>query len=467
MRSPSDTEVFALKISHMLMPIERHRVRRLVRFFGYQTSVWGVALGLVGSAGFLVLLARLCLRGRRVDNDSQPQLLDVLSVLNGSATLVATTSGFGFLFSLLVTGMMRCYYRICIYLGFLALLTIALLLDRLMRRLDRGVRSRAWAYALLAVVLIGGVFDQTGYWNQVPHHMLAGLYHQDRDFVASVEAVLPPGAMVFQLPYCGFPEGGNNPLLRTYDHLRPYIHSKNIHWSFGAYKGRQTDLWQRTIVAQPTESMVRTLALAGFSGIYLDRTGYADNGVAMAATLAQLLKTRPIVRAEDRWLFFSMLDYNARLKKGMANSEWDSLSEQAKHVVAAGWGAGFSFEEELPGERWRWSDAVGELYLTNHAPFPRKIAIEMSLSTACPGPASLWIESSIFTTRLDVEQVKRTECMATLVVPPGKHTVTFRCNAPKLDVPNAGRNLVFRVHNFYLRELANEAFPPIARRVPW
>jgi phosphoglycerol transferase len=150
----------------------------------------------------------------------------------------------------------------------------------------------------------------------VPHAYLAALYAPDRDFIAQVEGLLPRGAMVFQLPCCGFPEGGGNNLIGAYDHLRPYLHSHAIHWSFGAYKGREASLWQRGVAALPTPDMVRTLAQAGFAGIYVDRTGYPDRAAALETQLAQILGARPLTRADNRWLFFPMAEYNGRLRAG-------------------------------------------------------------------------------------------------------------------------------------------------------
>jgi phosphoglycerol transferase len=461
-RPPAETEVWALKVSHLLLPMQGHRLAPYSWFFNTNVSLYGVALGLVGSAGFLILVAWLCLRGRGDPGAREPGLLDVLSVLNGAAVLVATTSGFGFLFSLLVTGLIRCYYRMCVYLAFFALLTVAIMLDRVVRRLDRGTLGRAAGYGVLAAILAGGVLDQTTPLFRPNYAALKEEQQMYDTFIARVEAVVPPKAMVFQLPYCPFPEAGADNLIGAYEHLMPYLHSKkDIHWSFAAHKGRETDRWQRCLAARPAEEVVRTLALVGFHGIYLDRTGYADRGVAMETRLRQLLGGEPLVSADNRKLFFSMAGYTARLRERLSRSEWENLSRQALALIDCTWGSGFSWEEGQAGDTWRWCDAKGELRLINTGKLPRQVTIEMACSTGSPRPAHLWIESALVSARLDVQLGKQTPYRTTITVPPGNHLLSFRCDAEKINMPEVARIMVFRVHNFRLHE-EDETLPAVA-----
>ena len=93
--------------------------------------------------------------------------------------------------------------------------------------------------------------------------------------------------MVFQLPLNEFPEGSPPGTMGTYDPARAYLHSKTLRWSFGAMKGRFGDSWQKYAVDRPTPETLRTIALAGFSGVWVDRDGYADRGAAVEAKLAK------------------------------------------------------------------------------------------------------------------------------------------------------------------------------------
>ena len=63
----------------------------------------------------------------------------------------------------------------------------------------------------------------------------------DAVFTRSLEAALPAGAMLFQLPVVDFPEG--QPVRGAsldYEHLRLYLHSTQLHFSYGSRASRAT-----------------------------------------------------------------------------------------------------------------------------------------------------------------------------------------------------------------------------------
>src|SRR5206468_3125566 len=83
----------------------------------------------------------------------------------------------------------------------------------------------------------------------------------DAEFVGRIEAALPAGSMVFQLPLIEFPEGAEPGTVGPYDLARAYLHSKSLRWSFGAMKGRYGDSWQKHAADRPVPEMLRTLAM--------------------------------------------------------------------------------------------------------------------------------------------------------------------------------------------------------------
>ena len=93
--------------------------------------------------------------------------------------------------------------------------------------------------------------------------------------------------MIFQLPYIPFPEhpqGQQDGRLRSFPRLTCI--RKNLRWSYGTIKNHDGDRaqQQRRIVTS-SEELVQTLAFAGFSGIYVDRFGYEDDGAAVESEL--------------------------------------------------------------------------------------------------------------------------------------------------------------------------------------
>jgi len=97
--------------------------------------------------------------------------------------------------------------------------------------------------------------------------------------------------------------------MSDYDHLRAYLHSRTLRWSYGAIKGRHGDGRQRTIAKLPADEMVHALQSAGFEGIYLDRYGYEDNGAGIEKKLTRLLGQPLLVSPNKRWCFFKLSRY--------------------------------------------------------------------------------------------------------------------------------------------------------------
>src|SRR5665811_1326720 len=70
-------------------------------------------------------------------------------------------------------------------------------------------------------------------------------YAADSTFGQQVQAMLPPGASVFQLPYLPFPESPPMFGMSDYEPLRGYLNTAGFRWSYGATKGRPDAAWQQ------------------------------------------------------------------------------------------------------------------------------------------------------------------------------------------------------------------------------
>ena len=253
------------------------------------------SLGILGTVGFAALLGWALLRRR----NNTPQLPDGLSLFTLVAVLVGTIGGFGSLFSLLVFSDIRCYNRISVYIAFFALAMVAWGLDRFVARFAESPRRRWVVYGVFGLLLVLGVFDQSGSGHAPPYQRLHEVFAEDAAFVAAIEARVPPGTAVMQLPYVPFPENGPVHDMTDYDHFRPYLHSHSLRWSYGAVRGREEDQWQNIVTQRSPESLVNTLALSGFGGIYINRAGYEDHAAeSLVHDLDRLLGMKPICGAK-------------------------------------------------------------------------------------------------------------------------------------------------------------------------
>jgi phosphoglycerol transferase len=332
-RGSFESEYYGLKITQLLLPIREHRIHQLARFREsyHQTAPLNnenesSSLGLVGSLGFLGLLSVFLLR-RRVDN--RDTISYGLGLLTVGAVLLASVGGLGSLFSCLAARWLRGYNRISVFIAFFALFGVVLFLDRLKRAFVTSWKSRLLYHGLLMALLVIGLMDQTSPGFAPYHAQLKAAFQSDAAFIADIENRLPENALVFQLPYVPFPEGCSANRKLSYDHLRGYLHSRSLRWSYAAMKGRPGDCWQRQLAGRPTIELLSVLAFAEFDGIFLDRLGFDDQGRELECQITTALGVGPLVSPDGRFSFFNLMSYREQLKHGFSAAEWQSRHQAA------------------------------------------------------------------------------------------------------------------------------------------
>ncbi len=115
---------------------------------------------------------------------------------------------------------------------------------------------------------------------------LRRIVDSDRHFVRSLEAALPAGAMLFQVPVMEFPEGPRIRGATDYEHLRPYLFSSNLRFSYGSDKGHRREAWQERVYDLEAEPLADTLERLGFAGLLVNRKAYTDGGRDLRERLA-------------------------------------------------------------------------------------------------------------------------------------------------------------------------------------
>jgi len=312
-----EAEVYGLKIVPLLLPVSGHRVGALARIKSeYDTGspIKGenetTSLGAVGTVGFLVLLG-LALGGRpwmspptlpEAANSARPleAPLRPLAVLTVMALLLGTVGGFGSLFAFLINAEIRTYSRINVFIGFLALFAVALLLERLRRRHGRLADLAA------LVVLAVGLLDQASRFAIRDYAPIDRMYASDAAFVRRIEALLPPGAALFQLPPSTFPEPPSVGRMDGYAPLRPLLHARTSRWSYPSMRGRGNATWIEDVASRAPAAMIEAVAAAGFDGVVIDRDGYSDGAAALESELRGLLGVDPTASPDSRLSFFPL-----------------------------------------------------------------------------------------------------------------------------------------------------------------
>lgn len=142
-------------------------------------------------------------------------------------------------------------------------------------------------------VILAGLCAVVALWDQTPPAAtensiaeLARVVDSDRQFTRQMEARLPKGAMIFQIPIMEFPESPST--LPAYDHFRPYLHSEHLRYSFGGVKGRPWLEWQKKVGQRSLPEFIHGLENYGFAGLYLNRAGFPNRAEPIVSALKQL-----------------------------------------------------------------------------------------------------------------------------------------------------------------------------------
>jgi phosphoglycerol transferase len=307
-----DGEIQGLKVVQLLIPAADHRLPSFKkvrdRYYSGTPLVSegdAMALGTTGSVGFVFLV--VCLVWCQRSATERGQLYFLFGLLIVFAVLVASVGGFGTFFNLIYMRITRTYNRISIFIAFFALAGAFGAIDDLCQRVGGLGKGAVLAAILAPCMLMAGLWDQTSKTYLEPFALVQQEFASDAAFVAQIEAAVPEQTMVFQFPflsYCSYTNTSH--IMMPYDHFRGYLHSRKLHWSFGAMHGRSGDELQAGIAKRPLPECVRLLAEAGFGGIYVDRNGYADHGAGIEATLAALLGRPPLVSPNQRLCFFNI-----------------------------------------------------------------------------------------------------------------------------------------------------------------
>ena len=216
-------------------------------------------------------------------------------------------------------------------------------------------------------------------------------------------------------------------------------------------KGRDGDLWIREIAQLPPEKLVDALSYAGFSGIYINRMGYADQASELEDAFAVILEEAPLTNADQTLLFFPLTSYAAELRAHQTEDAWRIAKEKTLCPVRARFGAEFSYPEQQGDDTFRWSAPEASLVIENDLAFPRRVYLKFDGRTIGPRSATLSVEGTIASGEYSIS-TESNPIVWEGMLPPGKHTLRFSCNAPKIKAHFAPYQVGFQMYNFSIKE---------------
>jgi hypothetical protein len=485
-RYSEEAEIYGMKIAQLVLPVGGHnwlpyaRTRSeydaIQRRPAQNENEWG-AFGMVGTAGFIGLIV-LAFVPRRL---GWP--LGALSAMTLFATVFGTVGGLGAVFNHLVSPQVRAVNRISIYIVFMALFAVVWAIDRYFASRKGRMRHLLWPACIGLIAF--GLWDQlNNTWFRAPNEgmpkdraKVAKQWADDRKFFTALEKMLKGTAdripaeyrdatpAVYNYPYQPFPEA--HPIrdaISSYDHVRGYLHTKNVRWSFGAMTGREWDLRFRSLVDEPPNRLAERLVAMGFRGLLVDTRAFSPK--EFEEFDSQLLNTisnsAPRILKEDcTYAFYDLTLFTETL---IANSlpYYLQMRRDERDGLTALWLRGF-IVYELSGKESKKLDCQpkAEMILVNPTDQPRAVRIDMDLSVPLPlvkdgiprKPISLEVKSDIWNETVpDLEDLP-THSSRVVVIPPGHHRVAFRCAPPADYLPADSRLTFMTISNFRMVEV--------------
>lgn len=441
-RSWTDSERFGLKLIQLFLPCPEHPIaamRKVRNDYYAKTAIPSEAdsmsMGLAASTGLIWLLMRLFWSSNSSQRDRTLKLFSLLTI---GAFLIGGIGGIGTILNFFNFPSARCFSRISIFIVFFSIASFAFLLQPLLDSCREGsARLRIGVAGFLLAVLLGGMYDQVG--------TLAGrdwqgdvtpTFDSDRNFVRRVEASVPPGSMIFQFPQLTWLSYQNvKGRMQPYDHLRGYVHSKNLRWSFGAMCGRETDRCHHLIAGLPLEQSVEMLATWGFQGIYVDRHGYADPVKEIEAPLAALLRATPIVSDNGRLLFYPLTNYREQPEFKASEARRTAELNRVFASPRLTWKSGaYDEEPDFQGKPYRWCVASGSIEIEN--PLDRPVHARLSFATCAQniGEYSMSVRANNLSRTIPVTHVP-TRHTLDLILPPKTSRLDWTSDVPGVEFP--------------------------------
>jgi phosphoglycerol transferase len=449
-RTYESIEVYALKPIQLLLPIPNHRIEQLRSPIAKVLEAGGTSegaqgLGLVGAIGIMIVVIRtLALIGISTIQGPHSRTLDRLGVLTVGAILGASVGGFAAGFGVIGLTEIRAWNRISVFVGFFALAVVALAMDAWTRRRNLNIVA---VVAIAAVTIAIGVLDQTGAASQGADDARAASWESDRAFIQAIESGIEPGSAVYQIPYMPYPETSAPNLMVDYDHLRGFLHSETLSWSYAAMKGRVPE-WQPRVNSLGANRMLRAIILMGFDGLYIDRLGYADGATALESEVARVSGIAPLTSNDGRLLFFNLETLADQVRTETSASTVAGVTSALRMApVQVTFGEGFYAAETDGVTSWSWASQNAQLVLVNPSEVSRSVIMDMDLRTGYESPAEVAVALGGNRKTASVSNSTGHIRMA-LDLPPGSTVVSFETDAAKVETPGDPRNLHVQVLNF-------------------
>lgn len=386
-RSLAEADMYALRPIQLLLPVADHNIKFLAnpaRTYEADASTpinenRASALGFLGTLGFVVLLFAL-LSGHKILTEIP--LLAECARTNALALFLGMAGGGGMLFAILGETQFRALNRISIFIAFFSIAGLMTILQHFLGKVS-GRKQHVLTVTAGMLLVLAGLYDQIPGKVRPDTSLHAATFQSDRRFVQQLQTRLPKDAQILQLPYIGFPEVAPLHKEPAYSHLRGYLHSDTLRWSYAGMKGREGDLWHRALSSLPLTLQIETAREAGFNGIWLDRRAFPDDGQVLENNL-QKEGLRLEMESEDQMLAFYPLSATGNTPPAL--------------ILPMVLGQGFYPWEGKDDNRWAWTRGDASCFLTNASQELQHLHVSFTLNSLVPRQVTVLVNNKVYKT---------------------------------------------------------------------
>lgn len=450
-KSTAEAELYGVKLRRMLSPHPDNFIPPLAKIaqkdlaakFPNENENITARLGLYGAFGFLLMIV-IALRRGYGNEPSQP--MAAISSLGLATFLIITVGGFGALINLITVPDIRCYNRFSVYLSFFAIVAVGLWFQQ---KFDGG--TSRWKIA--GYFIVGGFFTLSLYDQLLDAKQLVAVQKNDihraneeRLVVERLEQIYPNNTSILELPFTGYPALAMFNKMESYDHIRPYLWSHHLKWSWPTFSQRHL-AWQTRMRTLQGGDFIKATILSGFDAIWIDRFAYVDEGRELISSLS-LAKVKQLDIGSSRFAVLDLRDAANILKTSMSKVEFaEHASALLGHGLSVEYSSGFYSEEQNPGGPiFRWAQERAKIVLRNPGDKLLNACISFDIASGAEGSVQLEgtdkpIEIKTSSIPLSLQFPLRLKAGET-------KTLVFSTELPRVNAPGDPRKLYFYVMNF-------------------
>ena len=475
----AEAEIYGAKLRRLLMPHPCNIIgplasigqKDLAANFPNENENMYARLGFYGSFGMLLMIV-VSLR-RDIGSNQSAKLMRNISALGMATFLIITVGGVGALINLLTVPDIRAYNRFSVFLAFFAIVATGLCLQG-WQGSGTG-RGKITKYFIVGAFVLFSLYDQLLHARPLVEGQKIDMQRAfvERTTVERLEKSFSKGAALLELPFTGFPALAQfnrretqeqlhadvcakevNVLqdgMESYDHVRPYLWSHHLKWSWPSFSQRHR-AWQIKMQALQGSDFIKAAIYSGFDAIWVDRFAYPDAGQAIISSLSQG-KVRQFDTGSSRFTVLDLREAATALKVAMPPLEFAEQKDQLLgNGVLVEWRKGFYEQEKNPeGHLFRWAQDQATVEVINTGQYPVAICVSFAIASSVAGSIELaGLASPLI---LNIASEPHVVKFSLNLNSDKSQILKFSSTLQRVIAPGDSRNLFFYVQDFKLMPL--------------